>query len=187
MQAQPLEGGFATPATQSAQAFRAVMQAMAMPGTIHALAGARPPAPLSPAAGAVLLTLCDADTGLYLAGDCDTPEVRAWIAFHTGAPLTGPECCAFALGDWAALQPLHRFPPGTPEYPDRSATLIVERARLDTEGAILTGPGIRDSAALSLPGVDAIAINHARFPLGLDFIFTCGDRVAALPRSTEVA
>jgi alpha-D-ribose 1-methylphosphonate 5-triphosphate synthase subunit PhnH len=37
-----------------------------------------------------------------------------------------------------------------------------------------------------LPETAAFADNRALFPLGLDFIFTCGADVAALPRTTEV-
>lgn len=187
MQAQTLEGGFASPATDAAHAFRGVMEAMARPGTIQTLTGARPPAPLSVAAGVALLTLCDTETPLYLAGNTDCDAVRAWVAFHTGAPLTGPEACMFALGTWDALGPLSTYPIGTSEYPDRSATLIVESTDLTTEGATLTGPGIRDTAALNLPETQAFQDNALLFPLGLDFLFTSGDRIAALPRSTKVS
>ncbi|SMX47982.1 phosphonate C-P lyase system protein PhnH [Maliponia aquimaris] len=186
MQAHALDGGFATPAIEAAHAFRAVMEAMARPGTIHRLTGATPPAPLSPAAGAVLLTLCDNDTSLHLAGAADCPEVREWVAFHTGAPVVGPERAMFALGTWEALAPLSAYPVGTPEYPDRSATLIVECPTLEANGTPLRGPGIRDTAALSLPDPEAFRANHALFPLGVDTLLTCGDRIAALPRSTEV-
>lgn len=187
MQTRTLAGGFANPAHDAAHAFRGVMEAMARPGTIHTLAGALPPAPLSPAAGAVLLTLCDTDTPLYLAGAADCDSVRQWAAFHTGAPLSGPADCAFALGTWEALQPLSSYPIGTEQYPDRSATLIVECPMLQAAGARLRGPGICGSAVLSLPDVEVFRTNHARFPLGLDFLFTCGDRIAALPRSTKVS
>ncbi|SDY30616.1 phosphonate C-P lyase system protein PhnH [Citreimonas salinaria] len=186
MDATTLQGGFATPPVDAAHAFRAVMEAMARPGTIHPVSGAKPPAPLSVAAGVVLLTLCDAGMPVHLAGAMDCDAVRAWIAFHTGAPLTGPADCAFALGEWDALTPLDRFPVGTSEYPDRSATLIVERPSLEPVGVRLNGPGIRETAALSLPETRAFRKNAARFPLGLDFVFTCGDRLAALPRSTTV-
>lgn len=186
MQAQTLSGGFADPATQSAHAFRCVMEAMARPGTLHDISGAKPPAPLSPAAGAVLLTLCDTETPVYLAGAANCDAVRSWLAFHTGAPLVGPSHCQFAVGTWHAAAPLSAYPIGTSEYPDRSATLIVECPELIDIGEILTGPGIQDKAALSLPEVTAFQSNHALFPLGLDFIFTSGDRLAALPRSTEV-
>ncbi len=40
MEANTLSGGFADPATQSAHAFRSVMEAMARPGTIQDIEGA---------------------------------------------------------------------------------------------------------------------------------------------------
>ena len=187
MQAQALSGGFDNPAVQSAHAFRAVMEAMARPGQIQDITGAVPPAPLSIAAGSVLLTLCDMDTPVYLAGDVDNDDVRAWLAFHTGAPLTGLSHAMFAVGSWDALMPLSDYPIGTSEYPDRSAALIVECTELVTSGSTLSGPGIKSQAALSLPEIEAFQNNRALFPLGLDFIFTNGARLAALPRSTEVS
>jgi alpha-D-ribose 1-methylphosphonate 5-triphosphate synthase subunit PhnH len=186
MAAQSLQGGFSNPPHDAARAFRGVMDAMARPGTITRLAGAQPPAPLSPAAGTVLLTLCDTDTPLHLAGAADCDGVRAWLAFHTGAPLVGPDACMFALGRWEALLPLSSYPIGTPEYPDRSATLIVECASMSEEGVILRGPGIPGTTALSLPDPETFRANHALFPLGLDFLFTWEDRCAALPRSTDI-
>lgn len=187
MQAQTLSGGFQTPPVDSAHAFRAVMEAMARPGQIQDIAGAQPPAPLSVAAGSTLLTLCDTDTPIYLAGDADTDDVRAWLAFHTGAPLVGPSHAMFAIGSWEALMQSPTYPIGTSEYPDRSTTLIVECTELTTSGATLSGPGIQSQATLSLPERDAFQRNHALFPLGLDFIFACGNQIAALPRSTEVS
>ncbi len=186
METQALEGGFDDAPRDASFAFRALMTAMARPGRIETLTGGVPPAPLSVAAGTLLLTLADGDTPVYLAGEWDTPDVRQWLAFHTGAPLVGPNHAMFALGSWEALAPLSAYPVGTPEYPDRSTTLIVELESLASEGAKLSGPGIRDTAALSLPEVDAFQRNNALYPLGLDFYFTCGDRVAALPRSTRI-
>lgn len=187
MEAQTLSGGFAHPAVQSAHAFRSIMEAMARPGSLQDITGAAPPAPLSRAAGAVLLTLCDIETPVHLAGAADCDAVRAWLAFHTGAPLAGPAHCMFAVGTWEALGPLSAYPVGTSDYPDRSATLVVECSELGANGATLTGPGIKRHAALSLPETQAFQSNRALFPLGLDFIFTCGDHLAALPRSTRVA
>lgn len=186
MDSAALEGGFATPSTDAARAFRQIMDAMARPGTIAQVDGAAPPAPMSKAAGVVLLTLCDPDTPVYLAGAMDTDDIRAWIAFHTGAPLADAASCSFALGTWEALTPLTAYPQGTAAYPDRSATLIVEQPELLAEGVTLKGPGIRETAALNLPDPDAFRANHKGFPLGVDTIFTCGDRLAAVPRSTEV-
>ncbi|MEL6551415.1 MAG: phosphonate C-P lyase system protein PhnH [Pseudomonadota bacterium] len=186
MQTNTLSGGFAEPAIDAAHAFRRVMEAMARPGTVQDISGALPPAPLSPAAGTVLLTLCDTDTPVHLAGATDCADVRHWLAFHTGAPLAAPSRCAFAVGAWEALAPLSPYPVGTSKYPDRSATLIVEVADLAASGATLSGPGIKDHAALSVPEIEAFQANAALFPRGLDFIFTCGNRLAALPRTTRV-
>lgn len=181
-----LTGGFADPSRDSARAFRAIMDAMARPGRIHRVGGARPPAPLSVAAGIVLLTLADPDTPLYLAGAADCAPVRDWLRFHCGAPLAEADQAVLALGRWDDLAPLSRFQAGSAEYPDQSATLIVEAERLEAAGARLTGPGIRDVARLNLPDPAFHARNHARFPLGIDLFLTCGDRLAALPRSTRV-
>lgn len=183
-----LSGGFAAPALEAARAFRAAMEAMARPGTIREVAGAAPPAPLSPAAGALVLTLCDPSTPLHLAGEWDRAAVREWVAFHCGAPVVGAEDCAFALGPWEALLPLARFRAGTADYPDRAATLVVEVGRLEAEGARLSGPGIKGEARLSLPEpVAPLRENARRFPLGVDLFLCCGSRIAALPRSTGIA
>lgn len=186
MIADTLSGGFTEAPLQSARAFRAVLEALARPGTLHDVEGALPPAPLSVAAGVVLLTLCDGTTPVHLAGDCDSPAVRDWVAFHIGAPIVGAEQADFALGCWAALQPVDRFRIGQPDYPDRSATLIVEMDRLTNHGPALTGPGIETANWLNLPETAAFRANRALFPLGFDTIFTSGARIAALPRSTRV-
>ncbi|SMO41240.1 phosphonate C-P lyase system protein PhnH [Paracoccus laeviglucosivorans] len=181
-----LSGGFITPAFDSARGFRTILSAMSRPGTVLDLAGGHGPAPLSDAAATVLLVLCDRTTPLHLAPSHDTADMREWIAFHCAAPLVDAPDAAFALGDWAALQPLDRFAIGTPEYPDRAATLIIDGHDFNATPAWLFGPGIKDSATLALPKTAAFAANHARFPLGWDAIFTAGSRIAALPRSTKV-
>ena len=181
-----LEGGFISAPQQSAQAFRKIMNAMARPGIIENLAIAKPPSPLSSAAGTVLLTLCDSQTSIYLAGDCDCRQVQDWITFHCNAPLTDPLNCTFAVGAWDQIKPLDRYAIGTPEYPDRSATLIVECDELLNEGHVLKGPGIKDQHQLSLPETDAFKANALLFPLGLDFYFTCKEKIAALPRTTKI-
>ncbi|MFT5631946.1 MAG: alpha-D-ribose 1-methylphosphonate 5-triphosphate synthase subunit PhnH [Gammaproteobacteria bacterium] len=185
MQAQVLEGGFVNLPIDASYAFRAVMTAMARPGDIVDVRGAKPPLPMSIAAGVVVLTLCDPETPIHLALSHDTPQVRDWITFHTGAPIVAAQNAMFALGEWEALS-LTDFPLGTAEYPDKSATVIVERQNLSKDGAVLRGPGIREKTTLSLPDSPTFETNKALFPLGLDFIFTCDDRLAALPRTTRV-
>ena len=185
-QADTLSGGLADPATDAARAFRACLTALSRPGTIVTLRGATPPAPLSIAAGTLLLTLLDGTTPVFLAPSHDTSQIRDWITFHCGAPFVAAEEAAFALGTWNALRPVSRFAIGQPDYPDRACTLIVECPALSNDGPRLSGPGIKEAAHLSLPETAAFRANRALFPLGFDAFFTAGDRIAGLPRSTIV-
>ncbi|MDO6520794.1 phosphonate C-P lyase system protein PhnH [Shimia thalassica] len=186
MNSDILKGGFANVPVESAHAFRDIMNVMAKPGEIREVAGAVPPAPLSIAAGVTLLTLCDPETPVYLAECTDTKDVRDWIAFHIGAPISNKADAMFAVGTWATLAPIEEFAIGTSEYPDRSATLIVACDTLESTGAVLRGPGIKTTTHLSLPETRAFQQNAALFPLGLDFLFTAGNRIAAVPRTTKV-
>jgi alpha-D-ribose 1-methylphosphonate 5-triphosphate synthase subunit PhnH len=181
-----LDGGFTDAPAQSARAFRAILTALSQPGTIVTLDGASPPEPLSVAAGVAALVLLDQTTPVHLAGAHDCDAVRGWLSFHTGAPFAAARDAAFAIGAWGALQPIDRFAIGTPEYPDRAATLVVEADVLHPTGVSLRGPGIQHRAALSLPETAAFIANHARFPLGFDTLLTCGAQLAGLPRSTHV-
>lgn len=181
-----LTGGFSTPSTDAARAFRAALDALSRPGMIRHLSGAVPPAPMSVAAGTLALTLLDGTTAVHLAGAHDCAALRDWLTFHTGAPLVDAGKAAFAFGTWDALFPVDRFAIGTPEYPDRAATLVVEVPDLTATGTRLTGPGIKAEAWLSLPATTPFRANRALFPLGFDTFLTCGDRIAGLPRSTIV-
>lgn len=181
------EGAFADPPRQSQRIFRALLTAMAEPGTAHTVArSAAAPAPMSPAMAAVALTLCDGGTPLFLAEAFRQAPSR-WLVFHTGAPLTEDRGeAAFALLDAPDLE---GFAIGTDTYPDRSATLVVEVALAGPSFA-LRGPGIDGtrefSAALGADFAQRWAHNRALFPCGVDLVLTDGERIAALPRTTEV-
>lgn len=185
METASLEGGFAQAPTDAARAFRSALDALSRPGVVHEVAGAAPPLPLSPAAGALVLTLCDPETPVWLAPSVATDLVVDWFRFHTGAPMAPRAEAAFAFGPWDALAPIHDFAIGTAEYPDRSATLVVEMPALGAEHR-LTGPGIQDAAHLTLPDPQAFRANAALFPLGVDFFLTSGARLAGVPRTTRV-
>jgi alpha-D-ribose 1-methylphosphonate 5-triphosphate synthase subunit PhnH len=182
--------GFADPVADTQGCFRAVLDAMARPGRIHeAGVGLTPPAPLAPASAAVLLTLVDHDTPLWL--DMDLAASREWIAFHCGAPIAGEaKACAFALV--LALPDLAALPAGSHETPERSATIILQvRALQQGRHFRLEGPGLREPTDLAIDGLPADFAsvwqqNRARFPLGVDLILCAGTRLAALPRSVTV-
>ena len=185
--ATTLEGGFTNASEDSAQIFRAALNAMARPGRIESVSGVMPPAPLSPAAASLLLTLADHETPVWLAGAHDCAAVRDWLAFHTGARFVAREQASFAVGNWAALARLDGYRLGSAQYPDRAVTLIVEMEELGSDGTAICGPGIETTAAITLPDETVLDFNAARFPLGIDMFLVAGDRMAAVPRSTRRA
>lgn len=188
---------FTDPVLESQAHFRAILRALALPGSRHACGeGLAPPAGLSPAAAAALLTLVDFETPWWISPTRPgADEIAGYIGFHTGAPrASGPERAAFALvGPDSDDLTLSRYAQGTPEYPDRSTTLIVETPALETGPELrVCGPGVNGVAAFAprgLPGdfVARWAANHAAYPLGLDILFCSGARIAALPRSSRIA
>ena len=185
-----LAGGFADPVLEAQACFRAVLDAMARPGRVQPVATTfDPPNPLHPATAAVLLTLVDHETPLWL--DADAAAARAWIAFHCGAPLAGdPHSCAFAIG--LTMPDLEGLFAGTHETPERSATLVLQVGALGRgTGYRLAGPGLREASLLRVEGlppdfVVSWARNHARFPCGIDLILCAGTQLTALPRSVSV-
>lgn len=187
--------GFADAVLDGQATFRAVLAAMAHPGRIETVAVApEAPASLSPAAGAFLLALADLDTPVWLDATLAADEVVAWLRFHTGAAVVDtPDAAAFAvLGSAAGHDGFAAFRPGTADYPDRSATVIAEVAAFEGGPPLsLTGPGIDGSTRFAPRGlaagfVEAWRANRTLFPLGVDLVLTCGDRVAALPRAIAI-
>jgi alpha-D-ribose 1-methylphosphonate 5-triphosphate synthase subunit PhnH len=185
--------GFAEPGGDSQAVFRAALTALSEPGRVIDLpAELDSGLPAGEAALALLLALADADTPLWL--DPRAAAAAGFLAFHTGAPIVAaPEAARFALiTDAASCPPLHRFATGEEEYPDRSATLIIEAAGLAEGGPlILAGPGIADRRRLSVAGMAPAfpvnwAANHALFPRGVDILLTCGRRLCGLPRSIRL-
>jgi len=183
---------FADPVFESQANFRAVLRAMSRPGEIvGAGAGLAPPAPLQ-AAAAALLTLADYETPLWLAPEVAASEIGAWLRFHTGAPLVAePSRAAFAWTRAEGLD-LAGFAVGEPAYPDRSTTLVVEVERLGGDDLVLSGPGVKGERRFGFAPRPAVFLeqweeNGAAFPLGVDLILCCGERLAALPRTTRIA
>lgn len=190
------EGGFADPVGASQTVFRAVMDAMARPGSVHILPDVtKAPGPLSGSASALFATLADADTPVWLDPAMNrSTEVRDWIVFHTGAPVvTTASEAAFALvAAPQNLSALNGFALGSQEYPDRSTTIILQVASL-TDGPmlVLEGPGIDGRAEIApnpMPQHFAAQwkANRAAFPRGVDLILAAPGCVAAMPRSTRI-
>ena len=165
------------------------MHALASPGQIVRLdTPLAPPAPLFAPAAALLLTLCDFETPVWLDPVlADSAEVAAFLRFHTGARLVAsPADAAFAvIADPARMPALAAFAQGTPDYPDRSTTLILQVETLAPTAGPLEGPGISGTARFSAAPLPAdfaaqMRANRAAFPCGVDIFFA--DPHARSPR-----
>jgi alpha-D-ribose 1-methylphosphonate 5-triphosphate synthase subunit PhnH len=184
-----LDAGFANPVRDAQSCFRAVLDAMARPGRVAQVIGVAGPGPLDGATAAVLLTLVDHETPLWL--DPDAGQARRWIEFHCGAPIVAEQsACGFALA--MALPDLGRLSSGTHESPETSATIICQ-VRSFVAGSVfrLSGPGLREPVRVTIDGLprDFVSIwrrNHALFPRGIDLILCAGDQLTALPRTVSI-
>ena len=195
---QAVQAGFADEAVDSQAVFRATLNALAHPGRPTPVpARATTPSPGRPAAARVLLALLDAECTLWLSPRFAGGGTAAWLRFHTGCQcVTASEQASFlwvAAGD--AMPALHTLNLGTDEYPDQSATCVIETGSLANAGASawqLQGPGIADVQPLNVHGLpDAFELqwaqNQAAFPRGADVFLTTVAQVAGLPRTTRIS
>lgn len=189
---------FANPVFDSQRSFRELLQAMARPAVSRLLPVLPPsPAPVAPAAMAIVLTLCDAATSVWL----QQPEQEAvrHVRFHAGLKLAErPQHADFALiTDPVSMPPLETFARGDLRYPDRSASLIIQAAAIRSpsepggNGNRFAGPGIRESQAVAIDGLPSDfwrqrAALAAQLPLGIDLFFVAGQQVLAMPRTTRL-
>ena len=181
--------GFADPVADAQSCFRAVLDAMSHPGRILAAGtGLRAPHPLAPATAAVLLTLVDAETPIWLAPEL--ADAAEWLRFHCGARLVPAAEAAFAVCQ--TLPPLDTFDWGSHDGPEGSATVILQLPGFDAGAPLrLSGPGLRAVEEVRLGAlpdgfVAAWRANHAAYPRGVDLVLCAGTRLAALPRSLSI-
>jgi alpha-D-ribose 1-methylphosphonate 5-triphosphate synthase subunit PhnH len=190
MSARVSLAGFDDPVRDAQSTFRAVLDAMARPGRLHHVGqNLTAPAPLDRATAAVLLTLIDNETPLWV--DPAASAARDWLAFHCGAAIIdAPGEAAFALA--LSMPNLDALPGGTHETPETSATLILQVSALGTGTRYrLSGPGLRVPAPLAVTGLpeDFARIwqeNRALYPRGVDVVLCADTTLTALPRSVTI-
>lgn len=187
--------GFEAPVSDAQRVFKTVMRAMSRPGTIVTLeTELKPPAPLTPEMAAILLALADHETPLWMEPCGDAASATAFLTFHTGLRLaTALSAAAFvAVAPGAPMPALDALAQGTPEFPDRSATLLVAVSGFQAGGLQLVGPGIDGRIAFGFEGMpadfaDTLARNRAGYPCGVDIVLAAPGALAALPRSVCLA
>ena len=191
---EDVRAGFSEPAFAAQTVFRHILDAMARPGHVATLpTAADAPAGLGDAATAVALTLFDFETKVWLDQGGRSPEAERYLRFHCGCPIVDDTAdAAFAVVTAPCDMPrVGCFSAGSDQYPDTSATLVIEATDLAKTGPIkFTGPGIKGTSSLGIQGLpdwfwQDWAVNHHAFPLGVDVILTCGAQLMCLPRSTK--
>jgi alpha-D-ribose 1-methylphosphonate 5-triphosphate synthase subunit PhnH len=190
-----VRAGLAEPVLGSQRIFRAVLDAMAHPGRIVSVPPPlETPVPLWPATASMCLTLVDGETPVWLDAAARRADIIEYLRFHCGCPIAADarEGRFAVVVDPSVMPSLDAFDPGSDEYPDRSATVIVQVDELRTDAGLrLTGPGIESETRLEgrrLPEAfwESVLRNHALFPRGVDLILAAGSTMVALPRTTRV-
>lgn len=195
---QRMQPGFDDPVLDSQAMFRFALQALSMPGRLVELPTlATAPTQGHRSSALLLLALVDSDCAIWLSPSLADTEAQSWLRFHTGCRFVQEPAKANFLwlcaGDrWPRLDEMQA---GSEEYPDQSATCIMEssgiRAGADQHMWSLTGPGILAPIGLSAAGLPADfaamwAVNHAAFPRGVDVLLTTDAQVLGLPRSAAL-
>lgn len=191
-----MQPGFDSPVLNSQLVFRRALQALSMPGRLVDLPNlAAVPRQGHSASALLLLALVDSDCRLWLSPSLAGTDAQAWLRFHSGChfvqePAQGNFLWLCAQDRWPLISDMHA---GTDEYPDQSATCIMETGSIQTgtnsQAWSLSGPGIPSPVGLTAEGLPADfaaqwAGNHATFPRGVDILLTTATQVLGLPRST---
>ncbi len=194
---QQVRPGFHDAALGSQAVFRAALSALSHPGRVIEMPAVSDLPRRGHGAAAMLLqALVDSDCSVWLSPALAGSDAAAWLRFHTGCRwAAGPASARFlwvAVGD--ELPDLASLDAGSDEYPDQSATCVIELQALDAGGAdalVLSGPGIASEQALCARGLPEYFLaqwdaNHCRFPRGVDLFLATPTHLAGLPRSTRM-
>ena len=195
--------GFSNPTLCSQAVFRQALEALSLPGQPQTLdlslsnPAIQVPQHAHAAAAALLLALLDQDCKVWLSEGFANSYAGPWLRFHTGCTVvSAPGDADFVwVADAKELPALEQLAQGNAQYPELSATCIVQVTDVDTaptaEAWTLSGPGVNGTRPLSLKGlpdgfVSARRASQVHAPCGLDFFFTHHDTLIGLPRSTQV-
>lgn len=189
-----LQTAFPLPVQDAQHSFRRLLKAMSEPGVIVGLHQLQHGwQPLDIATTSVLLTLADGDTPVWLSPALSNDLLSQNLRFHTGAPLCDqPESAQFAIADSQITgHQMSQLNQGNALAPEQGATLILQLNSLSGGRMLrLTGAGIPEERMVAprLPDciVNTLTERQHPFPLGIDLLLTCSERLLAIPRTTCV-
>ncbi len=169
--------------------FRVLMDSMARPGKILTLPG-------SGTILSVCSALLDHEVKFSVIGEETHENLIRDIYENSKSEYTRSDLADYVIvtggSSSGGIKSLNR---GTPEFPDRGATILYLAEELGYDGGCkisLEGPGISGKIELTIKGIDPLDIDDIRelnseFPLGVDLFFIDRkSRVAALPRSSKI-
>ncbi|NMO49983.1 phosphonate C-P lyase system protein PhnH [Actinoplanes sp. TBRC 11911] len=163
---------------ESWQVFRAVLDALARPGTVVALPKER--LDLTPAALLPMLSLADLGTPITVLDDDEGwAEIVGTATSAPAAPLG--QARLVAATRTVTPGELRAMARGSAFAPEESALVSLSVPELEGTGWTLSGPGVSGIARLA--GLDGIVSGRA----GLDLLLVTPDgRMAGIPRSTTI-
>jgi alpha-D-ribose 1-methylphosphonate 5-triphosphate synthase subunit PhnH len=179
--------------TLARETFQALLGALSNPGRIFTLPGAELTTRQSCAQ--IGMTLLDLESSFYTADH----SLRPMLA-QSGARFRTPASAAYLfLPDPALFEPMMlrqtldimaQASVGTITDPDEGATLIVGCAFAQGQRLWLRGPGIQQTAELSVEHLPVefwrLRADQLRYPLGIDIFLVAGRQIVGLPRTTTV-
>ena len=200
MKSQELQNvipGFTHEAFGSQAVFRTSLNAMSYPGRpLEIPLDCVLPSLGHGAAAALLLGLLDSDTTLWMSPSVREGDAGPWLRFHTGCQVSDDVNNAQFI--WVAhsdsLPQISSMMQGSEDYPDQSATCIIEIQDFDMESEelVLQGPGIDGNCSLKVLGLPDAFVeqwqnNHRIFPRGIDVFLTNASHIVGLPRTTRIS
>jgi alpha-D-ribose 1-methylphosphonate 5-triphosphate synthase subunit PhnH len=185
--------GFDNPVDDAQQVFRAALEAFAHPGRLETLpVTSGQPEGLSPALTALLLTLADPDTPVWLPADVPA-AARAFLRFHCGCPLVDNlgEATFVCIPAGHAMPALADCAQGLPAYRTAPPRCSWKSPRCTRATRCAARPGIETTQSLCVTGLPADfraswRANNTGFPLGVDLLLASGDEFCAMTRTTLV-
>ncbi len=184
--------------------YRALLRAIAAPGSVHqlvvhpAVAKAGPIG--NPWLASALLTLLDHEVSLAVETAREGDALVDLLHRRTRTPRVSVDQADFVVAELVTLAPssLERLKRGSLQYPDDAATLFLRVASLaptDAAGGTLTvrGPGVDGQHEVVVPGVsDAFLASREHtirnYPMGIDlYLIDDAGRVIAIPRTAALS
>jgi alpha-D-ribose 1-methylphosphonate 5-triphosphate synthase subunit PhnH len=197
-----IPAGFANDFHTSQMVFRTALKALSYPGKLHTLEHDAPvPNETNPVIGGLLLALLDSETSLWSSNSMTMNFALDWLKFHTDCAVfkTTEEADFLWIKNIRDLPNLKKCKLGSDQYPDKSATCLIEVPNLNKKSPWrykLKGPGIKFEEKLEIQGWDEEDYhdflsfwneNNRLFPCGIDVFLSDGQYILGLPRTTHLA